>query len=81
MMSMHSWIQRIEAIAVGIFGAFIGGDMLAATLAGGTADGSIEASSVGLALGGAVVMLGLLTIVRRTVGPQRPHKIRRKSRP
>lgn len=66
---------RIEEILVGIFGAFIGGDFLLAMLAGPAATESGVAAAFG-AIGGAVVLLALLALMRRKVGPLRPGKSR-----
>lgn len=74
--------SRVESVLVGIFGAFVGGEFLASLLSGGAAaDKAFRASSAGLAVLGAVVMLLLLATLRRHVGPLRPHKLPRKRRP
>lgn len=73
--------HRIETLVVAVFGAFVGGDFLAAMLRGAPADDTFRASSLALAAGGAVVLLMLLALMRRTVGPMRPHKLPRRPRP
>lgn len=71
--------NRVECVLVAIFGAFIGGEFLAAMLVGEPAvDSGFQVSSLGLAVAGAVVMLALLGIMRKAVGPMRPHKVRKK---
>ena len=65
----------IENVLVGVFGAFIGGDFIASQLNGGVVnDTDFRIGWLGLALGGAVVMLVLLRLMRRVVGPMRAHK-------
>lgn len=71
-------VRRIETLAVGMFGAVIGGDFMAAMLAGGKDEQALRASSVLLAVVGAAVMLGLLALTRRSVGPLKPHRLRRR---
>lgn len=73
-------VHRIETMAVAVFGAFIGGDFLGAQFGGGPADTSFRVSSLALALAGSVVMLVLLRLMRRSVGPMRPHKMPRRPR-
>jgi uncharacterized membrane protein YeaQ/YmgE (transglycosylase-associated protein family) len=74
--------SRVESVLVAMFGAFVGGEFLASMLSGGvTANGVFRASSLGLAVAGASLMLLLLAVLRRWAGPLRPHKVRRKSRP
>ncbi|WP_431095573.1 hypothetical protein [Polaromonas aquatica] len=64
-------ILILESVGVGMFGAFIGGDFVASILSGGkTNDTVFSMSSLGMAIGGAVVALGLLRLMRRAVGPQ-----------
>ncbi len=69
----------VENVLVGVFGAFIGGDFLAAQLNGGVVnDKDFRIGSLGLAVGGAVVMLLMLKLMRRMVGPMRAHKAPRR---
>ncbi len=68
-------VVTIENVLVGIFGAYIGGDFVAALLSHGkTNDKDFSMGSLGLALAGAVVMLLLLKLMRKAVGPMRPAK-------
>ncbi|MEO8390246.1 MAG: hypothetical protein ABI893_15985 [Polaromonas sp.] len=61
----------LENLGVGVFGAYIGGDFVASMLSGGkTTDTVFSMGSLGLAVGGAVVALGLLRLMRRAVGVQ-----------
>ncbi|MES2974934.1 MAG: hypothetical protein V4757_15070 [Pseudomonadota bacterium] len=67
---------RIEDVLVGVFGAFIGAEFVSGMLrAKGTADFGFGAK-FGLAVAGAVVVLGLLMMMRRSVGPLRSGKKR-----
>ncbi|GAB3655015.1 GlsB/YeaQ/YmgE family stress response membrane protein [Ramlibacter alkalitolerans] len=73
--------SRVENVLVAIFGAFIGGEFLAALLAGPEPATAFRTSALGLAIAGALGLLGLLAVFRKAVGPMRPHKLRRKARP
>jgi uncharacterized membrane protein YeaQ/YmgE (transglycosylase-associated protein family) len=68
-------IARMEEMLVGVFGAFIGGDFLLSQLLGPTGTSSLV-QSLGLAIGGAAVMLVLLRIMRGVVGPLQSKKSR-----
>ena len=70
-------VQRIETLAVGMFGAVIGGDLVASLFAAAGAPETFRMSSLLLAGTGAAVMLGLLALMRRSVGPLKPHRLRR----
>lgn len=74
-----STVFRIESVLVGIFGAFVGGDFLVAMLWGPKA-GGVSAVGLAMAVVGAVVMLALLSVMRRAVGPMRPAKKRASTR-
>jgi uncharacterized membrane protein YeaQ/YmgE (transglycosylase-associated protein family) len=76
---MPGFANRIETLFVGVFGAFIGGELAALFLPGADL-AAVTPTSVALAFGGAVAMLFLLALMRRVVGPMRPHKIRKKPR-
>lgn len=84
-MPAPGFASRVESVLVAVFGAFIGGEFVSSQLASAPAPGAAAAafkmSSLGLAVAGAVVMLMLLSVMRKAVGPLRPHKIRRKQRP
>lgn len=75
MQADKSKVFRIESVLVGVFGAFVGGDFLVAMLWGPTAAG-VTAVGFAMAVVGAVVMLVLLSVMRRAVGPMRPAKKR-----
>jgi len=65
----------LENLGVGVFGAYIGGDFVAAMLSHGKTNGTVfSMSSLGLAVGGAVVTLLLLKLMRRAVGPMQRSK-------
>ena len=83
-------VLRVEGILVGIFGAFIGGEFVASQFAEKApvvvavpgAPAAVVAAvpftllALLLAVGGAVVMLVLLRIMRSAVGPMRGSKSR-----
>lgn len=80
--AMHadkSKVFRIESVLVGVFGAFVGGDFLVAMLWGPKA-GGVSAAGLAMAVAGAVVLLALLSVMRRAVGPLRPAKKRTTTR-
>ena len=79
MMGTAGKITRIEEMLVGVFGAFIGGDFILSQLVGPTGTGSML-QALGLAAAGAVVMLVLLRLMRKVVGPMRNSKSRLKQR-
>ncbi|EJL86282.1 hypothetical protein PMI15_01496 [Polaromonas sp. CF318] len=63
-------ILILENLGVGVFGAYIGGDFVAAILSRGkTNDTVFSMGSLGLAVAGAVTALVLLRLMRRAVGP------------
>ena len=68
-------IVILENLGVGVFGAYIGGDFIAAMLSKGkTNDAVFSMGSLGLAVGAAVVTLLLLKLMRRAVGPMQRSK-------
>lgn len=81
---------RVEDIAVGVFGAFIGGEFLAAMInppppvAAAIGNAKVVPPVVGftvlalaLAVAGAVAMLLLLSVLRKAVGPMGARKPKR----
>jgi uncharacterized membrane protein YeaQ/YmgE (transglycosylase-associated protein family) len=70
-------VHRLETLAVGLFGAAAGGDLVASLFAAADAPQGFRTSSLLLAATGAVTMLGLLVLLRRSVGPLKPHRLRR----
>ena len=74
MLGSKSRLQRIEELLVGVFGAFIGGEFVADVFHIGTPRAGLSVASAGMALLGAIVMLGLLKMMREAVGPLRPGK-------
>jgi uncharacterized membrane protein YeaQ/YmgE (transglycosylase-associated protein family) len=66
----------IENVAVGVFGAFIGGDFVAALVSGSKLvnDKDFRISSLAMAVAGAVLMLVVLRMMRGAVGPMRPSR-------
>lgn len=68
-------IVVLENLGVGVFGAYIGGDFVAAMLSKGkTNDMDFSMGSLGLAVGAAVIALFLLRLMRRAVGPMQRSK-------
>lgn len=62
-------IAMIENLAVGTFGAFLGGDFLAAMFGVVASDAGFHASSLGMAVAGAVVLLIALGLIRGPAAP------------
>jgi uncharacterized membrane protein YeaQ/YmgE (transglycosylase-associated protein family) len=81
MLGKSSRSGRIEDILVGVFGAFIGGEFVADLLRGPIAT-STQGFGVKLmlAVAGALTLLGLLALMRRSVGPMRNSKSRARNR-
>ena len=72
----------IENILVGVFGAFIGGDFIAAMLNNGVVnDKDFSFRSLAIAITAAVVMLLMLRLMRRVVGPLQAGKKKARARP
>ena len=70
----------IENVLVGVFGAFIGGDFIVSSLNGGVVnDTDFKIGSLGMAIAGAVVMLLVLRLMRKMVGPMRNGKSKKRS--
>ena len=68
-------ILILESVGVGMFGAFIGGDLVASMLSHGkTNDTVFSMGSLGLAAAGGLVTLALLRLMRRAVGPMQRSK-------
>jgi uncharacterized membrane protein YeaQ/YmgE (transglycosylase-associated protein family) len=79
-MPVPGLVTRIETVLVGVFGAFIGGEFVAHYVGASTPTSGFTASAFLLAVGGAIALLALLGVMRKAVGPMRPHK-RKKARP
>lgn len=71
MMDSPARSVQIENILIGMFGAFIGGDFVAAQFNGGKVIEGFQMTSLLLAIVGAIVMLFLLQLMRKVVGPMR----------
>ena len=69
---------RIEDVLVGMFGAVIGAEFVSAMIHRKGEDIMGFGGRFGLAVFGAVVMLGLLALMRRSVGPMRSGKSKSK---
>jgi uncharacterized membrane protein YeaQ/YmgE (transglycosylase-associated protein family) len=74
-------ILLIENVLVGVFGAFIGGDFIAAQLNNGVInDKDFSIRSLAIAITAAVVMLLVLRLLRRVVGPLQAGKKKARAR-
>jgi uncharacterized membrane protein YeaQ/YmgE (transglycosylase-associated protein family) len=80
MMATPARSTQIENVLIGMFGAFIGGEFVSAQISGAAVATGFHASSLGLAVAGAIVMLLLLKGLRSMVGPQRKGKSNQKKR-
>lgn len=75
LMKISEKIIIIETVGVAVFGAYIGGDFVAALLSHGASnDKDFSAGSLGLAIAGSAVMLLALRLMRKAVGPQHQSK-------
>ncbi len=74
MMAAPARSTQIENILIGMFGAFIGGELVSAQVSGAAVATGFHVSSLGLAVAGAVVMLLLLRLMRKVVGPMQKTK-------
>ncbi len=70
----------VESILVGIFGAFIGGEFVAAQLHGASPGVPGVALGLSLAVVGSVLMLVLLNMMRKAVGPMKAGRSKQKNR-
>jgi uncharacterized membrane protein YeaQ/YmgE (transglycosylase-associated protein family) len=71
---------QVENVLLGMFGAFIGGDFVSVQLNGPEVATGFHFSSMLLAVGGAVVMLLLLKLMRKVVGPLKKGRSSQKKR-
>jgi uncharacterized membrane protein YeaQ/YmgE (transglycosylase-associated protein family) len=75
MMKSEGRTLLIENVLVSMFGAFIGGDFVVALLNKGIVnDKDFSIRSLAFAVVGAIVMLLILKMMRRVVGPMRAGK-------
>lgn len=71
----------IENVLVGVFGAFVGGDFVVSMLPGGVANDPVfHLRSLGCAMGGSLLFVLALRLMRSSVGPQREHARKPKHR-
>jgi uncharacterized membrane protein YeaQ/YmgE (transglycosylase-associated protein family) len=73
-MGSQGKVQRLEEVAVGVFGAFIGGEFVVDLFRGAAPAPGFSVASLGVGILGAVVMLSLLRMMRGVVGPLRSGK-------
>ncbi|RYY77580.1 MAG: GlsB/YeaQ/YmgE family stress response membrane protein [Comamonadaceae bacterium] len=66
----------VENIAVGIFGAFVAGDLYTALVVGAKPDGDFVAGALLPAVAGAAVAMLLVRAMRKLVGPLKSGKPR-----
>jgi uncharacterized membrane protein YeaQ/YmgE (transglycosylase-associated protein family) len=74
MMTAATPTAVIENVLVGMFGAFIGGDFVAAQFNAGVVTTQFTIGGLMFAVIGAIVILLLLKLMRKLVGPQRNSK-------
>lgn len=73
-------IVMIENMLVGVFGAFVGGDFIVSMLNKGVVnDKDFHIGSLAMAIGGAVVMIVVLKLMRRIVGPMHVGKAKQRN--
>jgi uncharacterized membrane protein YeaQ/YmgE (transglycosylase-associated protein family) len=80
MMKSPARSAQIENILIGTFGAFIGGEFLSVQLSGPAVAQGFHITSLLLAIAGAVLLLLLLQLMRKVVGPLRQGKSSQKKR-
>jgi uncharacterized membrane protein YeaQ/YmgE (transglycosylase-associated protein family) len=80
MMDAPARSAQIENILIGMFGAFIGGEFVSAQISGTAVATGFHFSSLVLSIAGAVVLLLLLKLMRKTVGPMQKGKSNAKKR-
>ena len=73
-MGTRGLVPRLEEVAVGVFGAFLGGEFLVTMVAGPAPGGAFRMAALVSALAGALVMLTVLKMMRKAVGPLRHGK-------
>jgi uncharacterized membrane protein YeaQ/YmgE (transglycosylase-associated protein family) len=74
-MKSEGTIALVENVAVGIFGAFIGGDFVVAMMNSGVVDDKhFSIRSLAFAVVGAIALVLILRLMRRSVGPLRSGK-------
>jgi uncharacterized membrane protein YeaQ/YmgE (transglycosylase-associated protein family) len=64
----------IENVAVGVFGAFVAGDLFTAFIAGAKSDAAFQVTALLPAAAGAAIAMGLVSLMRKTVGPMKASK-------
>ncbi|MBI2771838.1 MAG: GlsB/YeaQ/YmgE family stress response membrane protein [Burkholderiales bacterium] len=75
MMKSDGRTLLVENILVGVFGAFMGGDFIVSLINGGVVnDKDFKASSLAMAVVGAVTTVAILRLMRHVVGPMRAGK-------
>ncbi|WP_227494278.1 GlsB/YeaQ/YmgE family stress response membrane protein [Ramlibacter pallidus] len=74
LMGTRGLIPRLEEVAVGVFGAFLGGEFLATMVAGPAPEGGFRMAAFVTAVAGALALLALLKVMRKAVGPMRNGK-------
>jgi uncharacterized membrane protein YeaQ/YmgE (transglycosylase-associated protein family) len=64
----------VENVLVGVFGAFVAGDLFTALVTGAKSDGAFQAVALLPAAAGAAVAMGLVGLMRKLVGPMKNSK-------
>jgi len=67
-------VLRLEEVAVGMFGAVIGAEVLQNVFTRGVPATGVTPVGLAAAVGGAVLLLAVLKVMRKAVGPLRPGK-------
>ena len=79
-MTIKGFVPTVESVCVGIFGAFLGGEFLPAMVLVPQAGAKgLSGAAIAMAVGGSVVCLILLALMRGAVGPLKAKKSRRPS--
>ena len=74
MMKSEGRIALLENVAVGVFGALIGGDFVVAMVTTGAVGKDFSIRSLAFAVVGAIALVLILRLMRRSVGPLRSGK-------
>jgi uncharacterized membrane protein YeaQ/YmgE (transglycosylase-associated protein family) len=64
----------VENVLVGVFGAFVAGDVFTAVITGAKSDGAFQIAALLPAAAGAAVAMALVGLMRKAVGPMKNSK-------
>src|SRR6478609_7036211 len=68
-MAVPGKVQKLEEVAVGMFGAVIGAEVLQNVFTSGAPATGVTPVGLFAAVGGAVLLLAVLKVMRKAVGP------------